>query len=78
MTSFKEMKGAPKLRSRRPAGNAGSATGRESYGDGVLVVVRARESRVHGEGGQVIGSPKWRGTREAQRRNHPGDHPRKR
>jgi hypothetical protein len=34
--------------------NVGSPKGREPYGDGVLVVVRARESRVHGEGGQVI------------------------
>ena len=40
--------------------NAGSPTGREPYGDGVLVVVDgvttvqgARESRVQGEGGQV-------------------------
>jgi hypothetical protein len=29
--------------------NAGSPKGREPYGDGVLVVVRARESRAHGE-----------------------------
>ena len=35
----------------------GSPTGRESYGDGVLVVVRGRESRLHGEGGQVTDIP---------------------
>ena len=33
--------------------NMGSPTGREPYGDGALVVVRGRESRPHGEGGQV-------------------------
>ena len=33
--------------------NMGSPSGRESYGDGALVVVRGRESRPHGEGGQV-------------------------
>lgn len=27
--------------------------GREAYGDGVIVVVRGRESRPHGEGSQV-------------------------
>jgi hypothetical protein len=32
----------------------GSPKGREFYGDGVLVVVRGRESRLHGEGEQVI------------------------
>lgn len=31
----------------------GSPTGRESYGDGVPIVVRERESRLHGEGEQV-------------------------
>ena len=30
--------------------NVGSPTGRESYGDGAPIVVRARESLVHGEG----------------------------
>ena len=42
--------------------NVGSPTGRESYGDGGLVVVAGvttgqggRESRLQGEGGQVIG-----------------------
>ena len=36
--------------------NAGSPTGREPYGDGVLVVVSGGESPPHGEGGQVEGS----------------------
>jgi hypothetical protein len=36
------------------AGTAGSPTGREPYGDGVPIVVRERESRLHGEGGQVL------------------------
>jgi hypothetical protein len=42
--------------------NVGSPTGRESYGDGGLVVVAGvtpgqggRESRLQGEGGQVTG-----------------------
>jgi len=38
----------------RMRGTAGSPTGRESYGDGVPIVVRERESRSHGEGGQVL------------------------
>jgi hypothetical protein len=48
--------------SRTTGTNAGSPTGRESYGDGGLVVVAGvtpgqggRESRPQGEGGQVIG-----------------------
>ena len=48
------------LETFRPERNAGSPTGREPYGDGVLVVVDGvtpvqgtRESRVQGEGGQV-------------------------
>ena len=36
------------------ARNSGSPKGRESYGDGDPVVVRGRESRPHGEGGQVL------------------------
>jgi len=36
------------------ARNAGSPTGRESYGDGDPIVVRGRESLLHGEGGQVL------------------------
>lgn len=35
--------------------NSGSPTGRESYGDGDLVVVSGREILLHGEGGQVFG-----------------------
>jgi hypothetical protein len=45
--------------------NMGSPTGRESYGDGGLVVVAGvtpgqgrREGRLQGEGGQVIGHPR--------------------
>ena len=33
--------------------NAGSPKGREPYGDGVPIVVRDRESRLHGEVEQV-------------------------
>jgi len=33
--------------------DTGSPTGREAYGDGVVIVVRGRESRPHGEGPQV-------------------------
>jgi hypothetical protein len=53
--------------------SAGWPMGRESYGDGVPIVVRGRESRPHGEGEQV--SPTYqvqRGTRDAKRRNCPG------
>jgi hypothetical protein len=58
---FKEMSGPPTFRSiRTTRTNAGSPTGRESYGDGGLVVVAGvttcrggRESRLQGEGGQV-------------------------
>jgi hypothetical protein len=46
--------------------NVGSPTGREPYGDGALVVVRGRESRPHGEGGQVSDDHQHvRGTRDA-------------
>jgi len=46
--------------------NMGSPTGREPYGDGALVVVRGRESRPHGEGGQVSTDQQHvRGTRDA-------------
>jgi hypothetical protein len=46
--------------------NVGSPTGREPYGDGTLVVVRGRESRLHGEGGQVsVDQQRRRGTRDA-------------
>lgn len=61
--AFKEMSGLPTFRSIRTTGtNAGSPTGRESYGDGGLAVVAGvttcqgvRESRTQGEGGQVSG-----------------------
>jgi len=46
--------------------NMGSPTGREPHGDGALVVVRGRESRPHGEGGQVSNDRQHvRGTRDA-------------
>ena len=46
--------------------NMGSPTERELYGDGALVVVRGRESRPHGEGGQVPTDQQHvRGTRDA-------------
>ena len=46
--------------------NMGSPTERELYGDGALVVVRGRESRPHGEGGQVPTDQRHvRGTRDA-------------
>ena len=46
--------------------NMGSPTGREPYGDGALVVVRGRESRLHGEGGQVSDDQqRLGGTRDA-------------
>ena len=58
----KEPNAAPTSRSDvKHCGNAGSPTGRESYGDGAIVVVRAEESSVHGEGWQVT-------TRDRQRR----------
>ncbi len=48
------MRGRPEPRSDvRWSETSGSPTGREPYGDGVLVVVGVRESRTHGEGGQV-------------------------
>jgi len=54
--------------SRATETNVGSPTGRESYGDGGLVVVvgvttdrGGRESRPQGEGGQVVRIPMaWR------------------
>jgi hypothetical protein len=62
------MSGRPKprydVRRRR---NARSPTGREPQGDGAPVVVRGRESRPHGEGGQVTRWPARGGTRHAER-----------
>jgi hypothetical protein len=42
-----------RARDVQPHRNAGSPTGREPYGDGVLVVVGGGESLPQGEGGQV-------------------------
>ena len=47
----------------------GSPKGRESYGDGDLIVVRDGESPLHGEGGQVFLILKVKGMRNAERRN---------
>ena len=49
--------------------NTGSPTGREAYGDGATIVVRAWESHVHGEGWQVLAIRKRKGTRDANCRN---------
>ena len=54
--------------------NAGWPEGREPHGHGVSVVVRGRESRPHGEGRQVVGQPRRRGTRDAKRRSGLGSH----
>jgi hypothetical protein len=42
--------------------------GREPYGNGASVVVRGRESRLHGEGRQVFQTPKYGGMRNADSR----------
>jgi hypothetical protein len=63
MRVLEEMSGPPKFRSiRTTRTNVGSPKGRESYGDGGLVVVAGvttcqggRESRSQGQGDQVIG-----------------------
>jgi|GEM_PF-2531629 len=47
------------------ARNAGSSKGREPYGDGAPIVVRGRESRLHGEGGQVLVEFNIEGVRDA-------------
>ena len=47
---------------------------REAQGDGAAVVLRAWESRGHGEGRQVFRWPGKGGTRDAERRNGPGHH----
>ena len=47
--------------------NAGLPTGREPYGNGVPIVVRGRESRPHGEGGQVSTMEARGGMRDAER-----------
>ena len=69
------MSGAPTSRSiRTTETNAGSPTGREPYGDGVLVVVAGvatgrggRESRPQGEGAQMTGHTGPGGMRNAER-----------
>src|SRR5262249_30526064 len=48
--------------------NSGSPTGREPQGDGAPVVVRDRESRSPGEGGQVDRDDRERGRRDAKSR----------
>jgi hypothetical protein len=63
---FKEAKGEPNPTYYvQLARNAGSPTGRESYGDGAPIVVRGRESRLHGEGGQVLVESNRPGVRDA-------------
>jgi hypothetical protein len=52
MKGFKD-KQAPLSTTRRTSGNAGSPKNREVHGDGVPIVVGARESLVRGEGEQV-------------------------
>ena len=44
----------------------GIAYGARAYGNGALIVVRGRESRSHGEGGQVFKTPNYRGMRNAK------------
>ena len=63
---FKEANGEPNpIYHVQLVRNAGSPKGRESYGDGALVVVRGRESRPHGEGGQVLTESSMAGVRDA-------------
>lgn len=63
---FKEANGEPNPTYHvQLARNAGSPTGRESYGDGALIVVRGRENRLHGEGGQVFAESNMTGVRDA-------------
>ena len=50
------------------ARNAGTPTGGDPQGDGVPVVVRGRESRPHGEGGQVSEIATRKGMRNADNR----------
>src|SRR5437867_10339284 len=71
------MSGRPKPRSDvRHRRNARSPTGREPHGDGDLVVVRDRETRSHGEAGQVVHGDNRIGTRDEKRRNDTHHHPR--
>ena len=56
-SSLKETDEAPTSRlDVHCIGNAGSPTGREPYGDGASIVVRAGESPAHGEGRQQVRS----------------------
>ena len=56
MSPDKGMSGRPTSRSDVSLWcSAGSPKGREAHGDGAPIVVRGRESRPHGEGGQVTG-----------------------
>jgi hypothetical protein len=71
------MGGLNRARYVRHQGNSRSPVGREPHGDGAPIVVRGRESRPHGEGGQVVGWSGRGGTRHARRRDDPGHHPRK-
>ena len=57
------------------ARNTGSPTGRESYGDGAPIVVRRRESRLHGEGGQVLVGFNILGVRDAHSTQNAVDSP---
>lgn len=50
MNQGKERTGHLNVLNVKLAAKAGLPKGRESYGDGVLIVVRRRESRLHGEG----------------------------
>ena len=64
---FKEANGEPNPTSYvQRARNTGSPTGRESYGDGDPIVVRGRESLLHGEGGQVLWESARRDVRNAR------------
>lgn len=58
--------GAPKSRYHVPYRvNAGSPKGREPHGDGATVVVRERESRLHGKGWQATTMKRMGGARDA-------------
>ncbi len=53
--------------------------GRETQGDGAFILLSGRESRLQGEGRQVLTMTQGRqGTRDAKRRNRIGHHPRDR
>lgn len=48
-------------------------TCQETQGNGATVVLRERESRLHGEGWQVLTKPYQGGTRDAERQNCMGE-----